>query len=259
MQYCAIMQLPLDIDDRGYVLKQIHVRLRRRFGQQGPFLLLDPVSQLVLALIGGKTHGDVSKAAFEALLRRFGTWEELRDAPVSDIEVGIADVTFAEAKAARLKSALCQLTAANGGLTLANLKTMAVNDALGWLEDLPGVGRKSAAVVLNFSRLQMRALVMDTHHLRVLRRLRLIGWRCPTGQAYDQIVPLLPADWSADDMSEHHELIKRLGQEVCRHDTPRCAACPLVDLCPTGRSRAERDRPRVAAWRRQPLTVPRQA
>lgn len=231
------MQLSLDIDDLGCKLDRIHRRLHRRFGRQGPFLLLDPVSQLVMAMIGGKTHADVSKAAFGALLDRFGTWEDLRDAPVACIETLIADVTFADAKAARLKTALSQISAANGRLTLGNLHDMAVEDALAWLEELPGVGRKSAAVVLNFSTLQKRALVIDTHHLRVVRRFRLIGWRAATRKAYNRMVPLLPAGWSTDDMSEHHELIKILGQQICRHAAPICDACPLLDLCPTGRSR----------------------
>ena len=62
------MQLLLTLDDRSQTLAEIHRRLQRRFGPQGPFLPFDPVSQLVMGLIGGRTRGEVSKSAFEALL-----------------------------------------------------------------------------------------------------------------------------------------------------------------------------------------------
>ena len=234
------MQLMLDIGDSRDRLGNIHRRLHRRFDQQGPYLLPDPVSQLVLAMIGGKTPANVSNTAFERLADRFRQWEALLEASAIEIETLIADVTFAEIKAPRLKSALAQVLDTNKQLTLANLSEMSVENALLWLEQLPGVGRKTSAVVLNFSTLQRRALVIDTHHLRVLRRLRLIGWRCDTRHAYDQIMPLLPAAWSADDFSEHHQLIKLLGQTVCRHAAAMCSICPLVSLCPTGRSSQRR-------------------
>lgn len=189
------MQLPFDIDDHGRTLRDIHSRLRQRFGRQGPNPLLGPVSPPVMAMIGGRTPETVTK------------------------------------------SALRHVTDAHGGLTLANLHDLSVVDALAWQEELPGVGRKSSAVVLNFSRLQRRALVIDTHHLRVLRRRRLVGWRCNTVKVYDWIVPLLPADWSPEDMSEHHQRVKALGQQICRHAAPMCEACPLTDLCAIGRSR----------------------
>jgi adenine-specific DNA glycosylase len=117
-----------------------------------------------------------------------------------------------------------------------------VDQALIWLERLPGVGRKVAAATLNFSTLRRAALVIDTHHLRVLRRLGLIDRRAGTVEAYDRLVPLLPGGWTAADLDEHHQLMKALGQTNCRHAFPICRRCPLRDLCPTaaagpGRSR----------------------
>ncbi len=227
------MQLVLDLDGRARVLAQIHKRLQRHFGSQGPFLQLDPVSQLVMGLIGGKTYGDVSKAAFERLLKRFCSWEALRDAPVPSIEAAIGGVTFSDVKARRLRDALRMITKDRGALTLDHLDEMSVDDALVWLERLPGVGRKVAAVTLNFSTLRKPALVIDTHHLRVLRRLRFVGERGNFVQAYDSIMPLLPSDWRAADFDEHHCLIKTLGQSICRYRAPVCGECPLQELCPT--------------------------
>lgn len=226
------MQLMLAIDDRCRLLVEIHHRLRRCFGPQGPFVLLDPVSQLVMAIIGGRTHGADTKVAFEALLRRFVRWEAVRDASADEICRTIGTVTYAERKAPLLKQALATLTASYGRLTLDPLASLTPSKSLAWLERLPGVGRKVAAATLNFSTLRKPVLVIDTHHLRILRRLALVDPRAGLTRAHDCITPLLPTDWSAADFDEHHQLMKTLGQSTCTLTQPVCHRCPLQNLCP---------------------------
>lgn len=231
------MQLVLPIDDRTRRLSQIHRRLLARFGRPGPWIPLDPVSQLVMGIIGGRTRGEDSLAAFQALLARFGRWEAVRDASLSEVRCRIRAVTFADVKAARLKAALRTITAARGRLTLDFLDGLTVDEGLFWLERLPGVGRKVAAATLNFSSLRKPALVIDTHHLRVLRRLGLVGPRTSPLQAYDALMPCLPLGWTAEDLDDHHQLMKALGQTTCRHGVPSCHLCPLRALCPGGANR----------------------
>lgn len=227
------MQLLFAFDDGAATFEDIHRRLRARFGPQGPWRLLDPVSQLVLGIIGGRTRGSVSLLALEALMRRFGSWESVRDAPGRAVEIEIARVTFAENKARHLQMALRQLTQQRGRLELAFLESWPVHTALEWLERLPGVGRKVSAATLNFSSLRRKALVIDTHHLRVMKRLGLVRARADIKEAYGQIVPRLPARWIAADFDDHHQLVKSLGQTICRHDIPACADCPLRSICPS--------------------------
>ncbi|WP_282605335.1 endonuclease III [Pelagibius sp. Alg239-R121] len=225
------MQLLFAFDDGAATFADIHYRLLIRFGRQGPWRLLDPVSQLVLGIIGGRTRGTVSLLVLEALVQRFGSWEAVRDAAYHDVQREIFRVTFAENKARHLQAALRQLTALRGSLELEFLAAWPVDAALEWLERLPGVGRKASAATLNFSSLRMKALVIDSHHLRVMTRLGLIGAKATTMDAYLSIVPRLPSRWIAADIDEHHQLVKSLGQTICRHDTPACADCPLQDLC----------------------------
>ncbi len=238
MLHCRLMmQLQLALDDRPALLAEVHRRLLRRFGPQGPYLRLDPVSQLVLGLLGGRTSGDVSQAAFEGLLLGFASWAAVRDAPLAKIRPIVAAVTFAEAKAPRLKRALAAITAHDGWPRLDHLECRTVMESLLCLEQLPGVGRKVAAATLNFSTLAKAALVIDTHHLRVLCRLGFVGWRADLRQTYDTVMPLLPSSWDAAAIGQHHHLFKRLGQDLCRHAAPLCDRCPLIELCPTGRLR----------------------
>ncbi|MEO1140498.1 MAG: hypothetical protein AAFW87_13700 [Pseudomonadota bacterium] len=232
--YFSSMQLVLDLDDRTRVLAQIHHRLKSHFGCPIDHQQLDPVSQLVMSLIGGKTRGAVSLAAYMRLWTRFRSWEAVRDGPVALIEECIAGVTFADVKAPRLKTALQMITHEQGALTLAVLEPMSVYEAHQWLERLPGVGRKVAAATLNFSTLRKRTLVVDTHHLRVLIRLKFIADRATIARAYDHVMPLLPSMWQAGDLDKHHSLMKRLGQTICLHGAPFCPDCPLRTRCPAG-------------------------
>ena len=241
------MQLQLALDDRPALLTEIHRRLLLRFGRQGPYLRLYPVSQLVLGLLGGRTRGEVSQAAFERLVLSFDSWSAVRDAPLEKVHRLIAAVNYAEAKAPRLKRTLAAITVGDGRPRLDHLRHLTVAESLVWLERLPGVGRKVAAATLNFSTLAKPSLVIDTHHLRVLRRVGFVGRRSDLRQAYDTVMPLLPSSWRATEICQHHVLVKRLGQELCRHAVPLCERCPLVDLCPTGRLRVTAGGSQIAA------------
>lgn len=227
------MQLLLAFDDGAATLADIHSRLLARFGRQGPWRHLDPVSQLVLGIVGGRTRGFVSLSVLEALIKRFGCWEAVRDASYDEVRETIARVTFSDNKARYLQAALRQLTAMRSGLELEFLTNWPVESALAWLERIPGVGRKVSAATLNFSSLKMRALVIDTHHLRVMKRLGLLRTQASFREAYRLLTPRLPPEWTAADVDDHHQLVKLLGQRICRHDIPACADCPLTSLCMT--------------------------
>lgn len=227
------MQPLLCFDDRPRLLAAIHCRLARRFGPQGPCRLLEPVSQLVMAMVGSRTHSKISRTAFEALLKRYGRWEAVRDAAISDIETVIASVTFPQRKAPQIKAALAAITQAHGRLTLDPLDRMSADQALAWLERLPGVGRKVAAATLNFSMLRKPVLVIDGHQLRILKRIGLVGQGANIAKAHDAITPVLPPDWTAAELDDHYRLMKALGRAICRDPTATCSRCSLQDLCQT--------------------------
>jgi endonuclease-3 len=231
--FTVIMQLSLGFD-MAELLPRIDRRLRTAYGAPPPVTMrLDPVSQLVLSMLGARTRGEVSLAVFERLRRRFGDWDALRDSPPSVIEPLIAPVTFAENKAAYLVAALRAITTRRGALDLDFLRRWPVEAARYWLETLPGVGPKVSASVVNFSTLGMRALVVDTHHFRVARRIGLLSSHTGFPNAHRALTRQLPDGWEAEMLDAHHELMKLHGQVLCRHDHPICGPCPVRDLCAT--------------------------
>ena len=81
----------------------------------------------------------------------------------------------------------------------------------------------------------MPALPVDSHHHRVAQRLGLIGKTVDVGPSHPILLAQLPADWSAQDLYDNHEILMLHGQKVCHHRRPACGRCVLVDLCPSAR------------------------
>lgn len=222
----------------GSCLERIEGRLRRSHGPLSDCDRLDPVSQLVLSLIGARTEGEVSLTVFIKLRDRFQSWGGLLDLSDTALTQCLQPVTYHERKAAQLREALRIIADRSGSMVLDFLEGWPVEDAQGWLRKLPGVGPKVSAAILNFSTLRKRILVVDCHHFRVAKRLGLLTpkTRFPAAQ---RIVmnQHIPNNWTADDLDDHHRLMKRHGQTFCPHSWPLCGKCPLQDICPTAGTR----------------------
>lgn len=232
MQYT----LPLVADTR---LARVHGLLLARFGPVPECYRLDPVSQLVFAMLSGRTRDAVAMEVFAALVRRMGAWERLAETAASELEGMIAGVTFAERKARQIPAALREIAARRGRLDLEFLAGWPVEEGRVWLESLTGVGPKTSMAVLGLSTLRRRALMVDTAHNRVAGRLGLVPVRADIAHATRLLNRQLPAAWTADDTETHHFLMQGLGRSHCRHRRPVCADCPLCRLCqavPEGRA-----------------------
>ncbi len=224
---------PLFTDTR---LVEIHGRLLTHFGRPAERDVWDPLKQFIYSLLSSRTKTEVSHEVVRHLEERFGSWERLRDASIPEIEDAIHAITFPEQKAVHLKRALELITQRCGALSLDFLKSYRTDKIRSWLERFDGVGSKTSAAVVNFSTLRRRAICVDSHHLRVAQRLGLVDKSADARKTEDRLMEMAPSDWSAETLDEHHTLIKTLGQRTCTFAEPRCRACPLLDICPTGTS-----------------------
>jgi endonuclease III len=215
---------------------EIHHRLCGVFNCPVPYFhSLDPVSELVSSLLSHRTRNADSGRAFRALRARYPTWEALRDAPTPEVQKTIAGVTWPELKAPRIQAILRAVTERRGALSLDFLGDLPVAEARAWLEGIPGVGPKTSAAVLNFSLLRKPALPVDSHHHRVAQRIGLIPASMDVGPSHVALAALLPPDWDAQAVYDHHEVFMLHGQQCCYFRNPACGRCVLLDLCPTGR------------------------
>lgn len=229
----------------------VHERLCAAYGCPVPYFHdLDPLSELISSLLSHRTKNADSGRAFKAMRQRFPTWEQVRDAGTPEVESAIADCTWPEQKAPRIQEVLRLVGERRGGeLSLDFLKEMPPAEAAAWLRQLPGVGPKTAAAVLSFSRLRMAALPVDCHHHRVAQRLALIGPKVDVAKSHDLLAAQLPPAFSPQDVYDNHEVMMLHGQRCCYHASPACHRCPVLDLCPFGQRRLGRpgDAPRPGA------------
>src|ERR1700730_7234991 len=139
-------------DIAGLSAKALEVtqRLTTEYGEL-PFSSKDPMSMLVDILLSHRTRDEQTAAAWENLLKRFGSWEAVRDAPTSEVEETIANVNWPEVKAPRLQKIMREITEERGNLDLTFLCELPVEDAAAWLNRFDGVGPKTTACVLLFS------------------------------------------------------------------------------------------------------------
>jgi endonuclease-3 len=218
-------------------LGEIHQVLLARYGRLAPRVPWDPLTQLIYSLLASRTKTEDSNQVMRGLQARYANWEELRDAPLAEIEQAIAGVTFPEVKAPRIKAALQGITARYGSLTLDFLAKYRTEKIREWLEGFEGVGAQVSAAVVNFSTLRRRALCVDANHLRVVQRLALTP-RADAAMTEERLMRLVPETWDAAMLDEHHALVKLHAQTLCTFAEPKCGACPLLDRCPFGKKQA---------------------
>jgi endonuclease-3 len=188
---------------------------------------LEAVSELVLTILSQNTADVNSFRAFSALRRRYASWDEVLAAPTDELEDVIRPGGLAPTKSRRIQHVLAEVHAATDGTwDLSFLGTRPLREARDWLTSLPGIGRKTAAIILlfGFGRPQ---LPVDTHVHRVAWRLGMFPRTTPLERAHDFLEEVL----GPDEMYPFHVELIRHGRDTCRAPRPICGLCPLTDAC----------------------------
>jgi len=201
----------------------IRDRLREMYGVPPEEPHGDPVGELVKTVLSQHTNDRNRDVAYAALRERFPTWEEVRDAPVDQLEEAIRPGGLARQKAPRIQAILERL---GEPPDLDWTETAPREESLEFLLALPGVGRKTAACVLIFT-WGIPEIPVDVHVHRVGGRLRLFPPKASFEKAHDEMLAIVPPE----DAHEFHVNLIRHGRAVCR-PKPRCGECALRRMCP---------------------------
>ena len=177
-----------------------------------------PFELLVATVLSAQCTDVRVNGVTPALFARFPTAGAMARSGEGEIEEVIRPTGFFNAKARSLRGAARAIVERHGGEVPRTMEE---------LEALPGVGRKTANVVLGNAFGAPDGVVVDTHVGRLARRL---GWSRATDPVkverdLNGLVPRRLWTWTS------HALILH-GRAVCSARKPRCAACPLESLCP---------------------------
>jgi endonuclease-3 len=233
--------LAVDFAARQAKALRVHAQLCAEYGAPFPFFSTkDPLSELVSALLSHRTKNADSHRAYQELRATFPTWEAVLAAPTETVQHAIRACTWPEQKAPRIQAVLREISQRCGTdapCSLDFLAEMPVSEARAWLESISGVGPKTSAATLLFSSLRIAAMPVDSHHHRVAQRLALIGPKVGEGPAHRLLEALLPPDWDAQQVYDHHEALMFHGQKCCYFGAPACHRCVVLGECPFGQAR----------------------
>jgi endonuclease III len=213
------------------MVRNVHRLLDKRFGPLDPPRRLDPVEELILTVLSQNTSDVNRDRAYASLTARFGSWQEVLDAPSEEVADAIRPGGLANTKAPRIQAILRAIEERQGRIDLGFLHGMSDGEVGEYLRTLPGVGPKTAACVLAFS-LERPAIPVDTHVYRTAVRLGWVPEKTSVERAHQIMGKLVPP---AIRVTMHVGLI-RLGRQVCKPGRPRCEECPVQTLCPTAPS-----------------------
>jgi endonuclease-3 len=208
-------------------VRAIRDRLRATYGKPIERPHRAPVDELILTVLSQNTNDRNRDVAYARLTARFDSWDEVRDADPAEVEEAIRPGGLAPTKAIRIQEILRAL----GDDDLSGLADEPLADARERLIELPGVGRKTAACVLMFS-FGRPDIPVDTHVYRVGTRLGLFRPGASLEEAHDELLRVV----DPEDAHEIHVSLIRHGRRTCTARNPRCHECPLLSLCPYGRS-----------------------
>ena len=198
-------------------------RLGEMYGPVECFLDHGSPYRLVISVLlsAQTTDAQVNKVTPE-LFRRWPSPEALAAASPEEVAEVIRSLGFYKSKARHAVEAAQMIVSDYGG---------EVPHTMAELTRLPGVGRKTANIVLNVSFGIVEGIAVDTHVNRIAHRLALspkTHEKEPLKTEQD-LLKLLPREYWRD---VNHQWI-RFGREVCSAKAPRCGECPMADICPS--------------------------
>jgi endonuclease-3 len=207
-------------------IKHVQADLAQQYGDLEWRPSIDPLSELVLTILSQHTSDINRDRAFEAMKRRFPTWEEVRDAPTPELADAIKPGGLSNVKAPRIQEVLRQIWAERGSFDLSFLPEMPIEEAKAWLGGFKGVGPKTAACVLMFA-CGLPVLPVDTHVYRVSARLGLIDGRTNAEKAHDVLEAIL----EPQERYPFHIYMITHGRQVCKAQRPLCELCVVREWC----------------------------
>ena len=181
-----------------------------------PYRSKNPFHILIATIISQRTKDEVTYTVANRLFAKYPRAKDLKNASVEDIASLIYPAGFYKEKAKKIKEVARIIDEEYGGK---------VPDDLDSLLKLPGVGRKTANIVLSRG-FGKKAIAVDTHVHRIANRLGWIHTKTPA-ETERELMKILPEKY----WGEINSLLVMFGRTICKPIAPKCDACPVHDYC----------------------------
>jgi endonuclease-3 len=201
------------------MVEEIIKRLEKVFPDKLELNFSTPFELVVAVVLSAQERDAKVNEITKELFKKFNTPQQFANASLEEIEKEISSVSFYKNKAKYIKQ-ISQILVENYGGE--------VPKSIEELEKLPGIGRKSANMILYNAFGINEGIAVDRHVLRVSQRLGLTKQQKPE-KAEQELMKLVPKD----QWGKFSNLLILLGRYICTAQKPKHSECPLYDLCPS--------------------------
>lgn len=209
-------------------IREINQQLKDLHGEPDDVNPGDGVGQLIATILSQNVSDNNTEQAMSRLRSEYGSnYERIENAPVDELSEVVRPAGFHKTKAERIKLALKVIREhTDGDYTLSFLDDFSTEEAREWLQDIKGVGPKTANVVLSFH-FGKPAMPVDTHIHRLSERFGLIPEGCGNQESHDLMNERTP-----DEIKyEFHVLMIDHGREYCSAQSPDCDNPVCEEFC----------------------------
>ncbi|MFZ8786688.1 endonuclease III [Thermocrinis sp.] len=201
------------------MVEEIIKRLEKVFPDKLELNFSTPFELVVAVVLSAQERDAKVNEVTKELFKKLNTPQQFANASLEEIEKEISSVSFYKNKAKYIKKISQILVEKYGG---------EVPKSIEELEKLPGIGRKSANMILYNAFGINEGIAVDRHVLRVSQRLGLTKQQKPE-KAEQELMKLVPKD----QWGKFSNLLILLGRYICTAQKPKHSECPLYDLCPS--------------------------
>jgi endonuclease-3 len=201
------------------MVEEIIKRLEKVFPDKLELNFSTPFELVVAVVLSAQERDAKINEITKELFKKFNTPQQFANASLEEIEKEISSVSFYKNKAKYIKQISQILVEKYGG---------EVPKSIEELEKFPGIGRKSANMILYNAFGINEGIAVDRHVLRVSQRLGLTQQQKPE-KAEQELMKLVPKD----QWGKFSNLLILLGRYICTAQKPKHSECPLYDLCPS--------------------------
>jgi len=201
------------------MVDEIIKRLEKVFPDKLELNFSTPFELVVAVVLSAQERDAKVNEVTKELFKKFNTPQQFANASLEEIEKEISSVSFYRKKAEYIKKISQILVEEHGG---------EVPKSIEELEKLPGIGRKSANMILYNAFGINEGIAVDRHVLRVSQRLGLTKQQKPE-KAEQELMKLVPKD----QWGKFSNLLILLGRYICTAQKPKHSECPLYELCPS--------------------------
>ena len=224
--YGLLMTVEVDnLEAKQEKYRKVAPILEETYGRKQP-KRHDGMDELVSCILSQSTTDANRDRGFDALKTEYPSWEAVHHAPEKELIEVIRPAGLSNSKAPYIQGSLERIYEERGEYNIDFLEDMPVPEAKEWLQSLPGVGPKTAAIVLCFA-FNMPAFPVDTHVHRVGKRIGFLPEKISADKAHDHMEVITPEE---DYYAFHLQLIYH-GRAICKARNPQCEECPIRNYC----------------------------